>query len=114
MRKQDKKRDNAIRQALTRVCDILLDSQPGFRWLTHTVNYQRFPQSLSIILVFENDEDMLACRTHEHARVSELVSTHLQQEGISLSRADRHLHFDSEAACDAQHNGNWAKRLSSH
>lgn len=114
MKKQDKKRDNAIRKALMRVCETLLDSQPGFRWLTHTVNYQQFPQSLSIILVFESDSEMQQCQTLVKNKISTLISEQLEQEGIALRDAARHLHFDNEEACDTQHQGNWARRLSSH
>ncbi|TRW48375.1 hypothetical protein FM042_09360 [Aliidiomarina halalkaliphila] len=52
MRKTDKKRDNQIIQALTEVCEASKFDVDGFVWLTHAVNYQRFPESLTITLAF--------------------------------------------------------------
>ncbi len=96
------------------MCEALLDSQPGFVWLTHTVDYKRFPQSLIIVLVFENDSQMQQCKRNALPAISRLVTSHLNGEGIILPHAERYLHVDNESACEAQHNGNWAKRLSEH
>ncbi|WP_194756662.1 hypothetical protein [Aliidiomarina indica] len=52
MRKTDKKLDNQIVKALTGVCEASKNDVSGFDWLTHEVNYQRFPDSLVITLVF--------------------------------------------------------------
>lgn len=114
LKKQDKKRDNAIRKALTEVCETLLDSQPGFVWLTHTADYKRFPQSLTITLVFENDSQMQQCKLNALPAIGRMVTSHLNKANITLPNAERHLHVDNEAACEAQHNGNWARRLSEH
>ncbi|RUO32451.1 hypothetical protein [Aliidiomarina soli] len=55
MRKTDKKTDREIIQQLTQVCEAAKDTHTGFIWLTHEVNYQRFPQSLQVVLVFNDD-----------------------------------------------------------
>ncbi|WP_113907606.1 hypothetical protein [Aliidiomarina celeris] len=55
MRKSDKKLENEIIRRLTEVCEAMKPQLEGFVWLTHEVNYQRFPQSLLVTLVF-NDE----------------------------------------------------------
>lgn len=55
MRKSDKKIDNDIIRRLTALCEEAKYDHTGFEWLTHEVNYQRFPQSLKVLLVF-NDE----------------------------------------------------------
>lgn len=55
MRKSDKKLDNEIIRQLTEVCETMKPQLSGFVWLTHTVNYQRFPASLNITLVFNED-----------------------------------------------------------
>ncbi|MCC5854053.1 MAG: hypothetical protein JJU10_00030 [Idiomarina sp.] len=55
MRKSDKKIDNDIIRRLTALCEEAKYDYTGFEWLTHEVNYQRFPQSLKVLLVF-NDE----------------------------------------------------------
>ena len=57
MRKSDKKIENQIREVLTDVCEDTLKSYEGFLWVTHTVNYSSFPQSLKIICVFETSQD---------------------------------------------------------
>ena len=53
MKKTDKKMDNHIRRVLTDVCETSLKDINGFAWLTHTVNYAQFPQSLKVICVFD-------------------------------------------------------------
>lgn len=53
MRKSDKKLDTKIIRQLTDVCESMKPQLSGFVWLTHTVNYQRFPASLTVTLVFD-------------------------------------------------------------
>ncbi len=52
MRKSDKQLERRIIHALTQVCEAAKTYYSGFIWLTHTVNYRRFPQSLKVTLVF--------------------------------------------------------------
>ena len=54
-KKSDKKTDREIIHALTDLCEAAKYTHEGFIWLTHEVNYQFFPQSLKVVLVF-NDE----------------------------------------------------------
>ncbi|RUO72187.1 hypothetical protein CWI80_10335 [Pseudidiomarina sediminum] len=54
MRKSDKKIDNEIIRRLTKVCETMKARLSGFVWLTHEVNYQRFPESLLVTLVFDD------------------------------------------------------------
>lgn len=55
MRKTDKKSDREIIHALTELCEAAKYTHEGFTWLTHEVNYQRFPQSLQVTLVFDDE-----------------------------------------------------------
>lgn len=55
MRKTDKKTDREIIHALTELCEAAKYTHEGFTWLTHEVNYQRFPQSLQVTLVFDDE-----------------------------------------------------------
>lgn len=55
MRKTDKKTDCEIIHALTELCEAAKYTHEGFTWLTHEVNYQRFPQSLQVTLVFDDE-----------------------------------------------------------
>jgi len=57
MRKNDKKIEREIIRELTRVCEEAKFDHPGFIWLTHEVDYQRFPQSLKVTLVFNEQVD---------------------------------------------------------
>ncbi|WP_287816905.1 hypothetical protein [Idiomarina sp.] len=57
MRKNDKKIEREIIRELTRVCEEAKFEHQGFTWLTHDVNYQRFPQSLMVTLVFNEQVD---------------------------------------------------------
>ncbi|RTE85864.1 MULTISPECIES: hypothetical protein [Gammaproteobacteria] len=61
MKKTDKKTDNQIIKALTEVCERAKFETSGFVWLTHAVDYNRFPQSLKVTLVFNDSvsEDLL-------------------------------------------------------
>lgn len=61
MRKTDKKHEREIIRELTRVCEDAKYTHEGFIWLTHEVDYQRFPQSLKVTLVFNEQvsEDTL-------------------------------------------------------
>lgn len=52
MANNERQIDRAIIQALTEVCEQAKRSVSGFSWLTHEVNYQRFPDSLRVTLVF--------------------------------------------------------------
>lgn len=45
MRKTDKKIENDIRNSLTEVCDELLELKMGFEWITHLVDFKRFPRA---------------------------------------------------------------------
>ncbi len=57
MRKSDKKVENLIRGVLTEVCEDTLKGYDGFLWVTHTVKFSSFPQSLEIVCVFETKQD---------------------------------------------------------
>lgn len=63
MRKTDKKLEREIIRELTQMCEAAKFDHEGFIWLTHEVNYQRFPQSLKVTLVFNesvSEEVLLA------------------------------------------------------
>lgn len=52
MGNSEKKMERAIVQALTKVCEQAKPKVAGFSWLTHEVDYQNFPESLQVTLVF--------------------------------------------------------------
>ena len=53
MRKTDKRLENTLIAALTKVCEAALEEFDGFRWLTHFANYSDFPDSLTIVCIFD-------------------------------------------------------------
>lgn len=112
MRKSDKKLDNQLRKVLTDVCENALKHIDGFKWLTHTVNYSNFPNSLKVICVFDTNESLdnyLLSKSNNQLQLS--VANELNRLGIKLKNITNHVLFDTEENCDLQHNGNWAKRL---
>ncbi len=85
MRKSDKKLDNQICKTLTVVCETALEHIYGFQWLTHRVNYQRFPASLKITCVFTDQADLDRIRLqHEDSSLRHLISEALADIGIKL------------------------------
>ena len=110
MKKSDKKRDNQIRQQLTLVCDLLMSECEGFQWLTHSVNYTAFPKSLKVICVFSNEAQITKVKlAKQDAFIVQAISHYLQAVAIDINPGQ--IILDSEAACDSQDDGNWAKRL---
>lgn len=111
MRKTDKKTDNAIRTVLTDACENAKLESMGFTWLTHIANYDNFPASLTVICVYETDEhlakaDLVAMRG--------LIKHKLGTIGVHIKDATKHVHFDTEEKCLAEHNGQWNERLRKH
>lgn len=63
MPKTDKKLERDIVRELTAVCEEAKPICSGFEWLTHTVDYTKFPESLRVTLVFNesvSEKTMLA------------------------------------------------------
>ncbi len=58
MKKTDKKREKSIVQGLTRVCEIAKNEVSSFEWLTHTIDYDDFPNSLMVHCIFTSDESI--------------------------------------------------------
>ena len=111
MRKTDKKLDNQIRKALTVVCEIALEEVDGFQWLTHVVNYDKFPQSLVVTCVFDTIE---AHRKAMNAGRDHYLVDLIQDELFALNigiKGENLLRFDSEEACQIEHKGKWQHRL---
>ena len=104
--------ERSLVATLTDACETAKAEIPGFEWLTHTVNYADFPQSLVITWVFDtraNTEHALA--TGLDVRMRELTGTALSEADIPSLSLKRCVHFDCEEACHTQHGGNWRLRL---
>lgn len=115
MRKSDKKLENQIRTALTEVCDEILDLNIGFQWLTHLVDFDRVNQSLTVICVFDTDENMQAFATSTNeSHIKLTIQARLKALGIKLAQPDKQIRNDSEEACLRSHGGKWSARFISH
>ena len=97
MRKSDKKIENQIRDVLTEVCEDTLKSYEGFLWVTHTVKYSSFPQSLKIICVFETDQDRENFLMEEDPlHVSATIQKAFNKVGVQLKNVDKHISYDTK------------------
>ena len=112
MRKSDKKIENQIRTTLTEVCDTALKEYKGFQWLTHYVNYDRFPQTLRVVCIFNTNDELISFMATKNGNdLSKLIQIKLLRVGISLKKMSNHIVFDTEENCNKEHNGKWADRL---
>lgn len=112
MNKTDKRLENTIVTLLTKVCEQSLKSIDGFQWLTHLVNYKDFPRSLTIICVFDTQDQvskLLSSANYDY--LVRMLVEQLQSAGISLTNIQKQIKFDSEEACNLQHAGKWNRRL---
>tara|TARA_Y100001956_G_scaffold37019_1_gene36406 strand:- start:853 stop:1176 length:324 start_codon:yes stop_codon:yes gene_type:complete len=97
MRKTDKKIENQIRDVLTGVCEDTLKGYDGFLWVTHTVKFSSFPQSLEIICVFETNQDranFLAGEGQQH--VSKAIQKAFNQVGVQLKNVGKQISYDTQ------------------
>ena len=112
MKKTDKKIDKQICQALTNACETAKQQVQGFQWLTHIVNYNQFPDGLSIICIFDTKAELDQARQQmKDQLIVSLIKNELEQINISFKEFNRHVSFDTEEACRAEHQGNWSKRF---
>lgn len=108
MRKTDKKLDNALREALTEVCDMALEKYEGFAWLTHFANYNCFPGSLSIVCVFDTNEQ-LAKANDESLRA--MIEQKLGSIDVKIQDIRQQVSFDTEENCKRENGGKWHERF---
>ena len=112
MRRTDKKIDNNVRKALTVACDTALENVEGFKWLTHTAKYDCFPGSLIVTCVFDSDEALRnVCEQGQDDYFRKLIQGALLKVGVKFKHVQKQVHFDSEEACEREHNGNWSERI---
>ncbi|MFT7141631.1 MAG: hypothetical protein ACI9B8_004069, partial [Sulfitobacter sp.] len=108
MRKSDKKIDNAIVRALTEVCETAKGNHDGFEWITHFLNYNNFPSSLSIVCIYDTNEQL---KNADMDGVCLLIKQQLLAIDINLKDIRRHIDFDTEENCTNENGGNWDERF---
>jgi hypothetical protein len=112
LNKTTQKLDNNVCKALTIACESSLHEINGFRWLTHRANYTNFPASLVVTCVFENDAAVLAIKAEKvDEQLRKTIQKQLLKVGVVLKNVRQNVHFDSEEACQREHQGQWADRL---
>ena len=112
MKKTDKRMENAIRAALTEVCELALHEVGGFKWITHFANYRSFPSSLSVVCVFDTNADLSdALIAQKDDYLCHLIKEKLSAVGIYIKDMGQHVNFDSEEACKNDHGGKWHERF---
>ncbi|MEZ8100511.1 Fis family transcriptional regulator [Vibrio bivalvicida] len=95
MRKSDKKIENQIRDVLTEVCEDTLKGYDGFLWVTHTVKFSSFPQSLKIVCVFDTIQDRANFLMGEGQRhVSTTIQKAFNKVGVQLKNVDKIISYD--------------------
>ena len=82
---------------LTTACETAKSEIVGFQWLTHDVDYERFPQSLRVIWMFDSEASRArALASPDKARMLELTQVALDEVGISVSSIADHVAFSVE------------------
>ncbi|NOH73240.1 Fis family transcriptional regulator [Vibrio pectenicida] len=95
MRKSDKKIENQIRDVLTEVCEDTLKGYDGFLWVTHTVKFSSFPQSLEIVCVFETNQDRANFLVGEGPQhVSTTIQKAFNKVGVQLKNVSKQIRYD--------------------
>ena len=108
MKKTDKKIDNALRATLTEACDMALEKHAGFMWLTHFANYQDFPESLSIVCIFDTNEQLSKANLNE---LRATIKAKLTSIDIIVKNINQRVVFNTEENCEKENNGNWKERF---
>ncbi|PKG40920.1 Fis family transcriptional regulator [Psychromonas sp. Urea-02u-13] len=94
MRKTDKKIDNKLREVLTDVCDFALQEVAGYQWISHTVNYNSFPDSLVITCMFDNKQS--ADTEKQQGELLALINEKLNAVAISLKNPNKQISFEAQ------------------
>jgi hypothetical protein len=112
MRKTDKKIDNQLRVLLTNVCEVALKKIEGFQWLTHIVDYANFPKSLTVICIFDTEdnlEDYL--QSSDKKILVSLIESELSHMRISIKNMNKHISYDTEQGYENKQNKKRASNL---
>lgn len=94
MRKSDKKVEKQLRMTLAQICESTLKDISGFRWITHSVNYNDFPNSLKIVCQFEENEQLtIFMENKQNLEVNELIEKQLLAINIVLKNISKHIRY---------------------
>ena len=104
--------ERTLAATLTDACEAAKAEIVGFQWLTHDVDYQRFPASLRVIWVFASqaEQDAAIAKGQDRLMLT-LTSAALEAAAIQLETPAAHVHVDNEQQCLRVDGGNWQQRL---
>ena len=101
MKKTDKKREKSIVQGLTRVCEITKNEIDGFEWLTHTIDYDYFPNSLMVHCIFTSDVSIKqVIDSGQDETIFKLICDGLVLIDINFKDISNHVTFDTKLGFD--------------
>lgn len=104
--------ERTLAATLTDACEAAKAEIVGFQWLTHDLDYQRFPDSLRVIWIFASQaEQDAAIARGQDSLMQALTAAALQAAAIALDTPAAHVHFDNEQQCLRVDGGNWQQRL---
>lgn len=104
--------ERTLAATLTDACEAAKSEIVGFQWLTHDVDYQRFPASLRVIWVFASQAEQDAAIAKGQERLmQQLTAAALQAAEIALDNPAAHVRLDNEQQCLRADGGNWQQRL---
>lgn len=89
--------ERELARTLTIACETAKSEIVGFQWLTHDVDYERFPQSLKVTWVFDTQASKeSAIASPDKARMHDLTLAAFEEVGITVSNIAAHVEFRSE------------------
>jgi len=112
LNKTSQKIDNNVCKALTIACEVSLHEVTGFAWLTHRADYTNFPASLVVTCIFETETEIDVMKAQQQDKLLRItIQKQLLSVGVVMKNIKQQVHFDSEEACQQQHQGEWPQRL---
>ena len=99
MKKSDKKIENALRVALTQVCEQAQHEVEGFKWLTHKMSnddysQRSFPANLSVQCTFDTNEAWANAQLNgQDAILVKLITTKLANVNIHIKTPNKQVQF---------------------
>ncbi|HBS77447.1 MAG: hypothetical protein CMK99_04575 [Pseudomonas sp.] len=111
--KRDQTRiERQLSRCLTEACETGKAQIVGFSWLTHEVDYARFPESLQVTWIFTTEAQKTdALAQGQDVLMQTLTRAALDEAGIDMAKLIAPVRFDSEEACTRHDGGDWQHRL---
>jgi hypothetical protein len=111
--KRDQTRiERQLSRCLTEACETGKAQIVGFSWLTHEVDYARFPESLQVTWIFTTEAQKTdALAQGQDVLMQTLTRAALDEAGIDMAKLIAPVRFDSEEACKRADGGDWRRRL---